>query len=116
MRLYGRDPDEILVLPGLNITLGGTEEEAETRRAELVATGADEPTRLRAFANILGVPADSLRLDSAPPWDYIDGPEWSPGHRGCKAILDVARRRLTVRELLERGATHNGRWSAHQSR
>ena len=58
---HGRDPDEILVLPGLNITLGGTEEEAETRRAELVATGADEPTRLRAFANILGVPADLLK-------------------------------------------------------
>lgn len=103
---HGRDPDEILVLPGLNITLGGTEEEAETRRAELVATGADEPTRLRAFANILGVPADLLRLDSAPPWDYIDGPEWSPRSiGGAKAILDVARREtLTVRELLERGA------------
>ena len=103
---HGRNPDEILVLPGLNITLGSTEAEAAARRAELVATGADEPTRLRAFANVLGVPADLLKLDSAPPWDYIDGPEWSPRTiGGAKSILDVARREdLTVRELLERGA------------
>jgi FMN-dependent oxidoreductase (nitrilotriacetate monooxygenase family) len=103
---YGRGPDEILVLPGLNITLGGTEAEAQGRRAELVATSADEPARLRAFAGVLGVPPELLTLDAAPPWDYIDGPEWSPRTiGGAKAILDVARRDgLTVRQLLESGA------------
>ena len=32
---HGRSPDEILVLPGLNVTLGSTEAEAAARRAEL---------------------------------------------------------------------------------
>jgi FMN-dependent oxidoreductase (nitrilotriacetate monooxygenase family) len=103
---HGRNPDEILILPGVTITLGSTEAEAKERRAELVGPAGDEATRLRALAGQLGIPADLLELDKAPPWEFIDGPQWSPRSiGGAKAVLDVARREnLTARDLLERGA------------
>ena len=54
----------------------------------------------------LGIPSDLLELDKAPPWDFIDGPQWHPRSIGnANAILDVARREnLTVRGLLDHDA------------
>ncbi|MDL9937801.1 NtaA/DmoA family FMN-dependent monooxygenase [Gordonia sp. ABSL1-1] len=103
---HGRSPDDVLVLPGLNITLGSTEAEARRRRAELVTIDVDQTDQLADFAATLGVPVDLLDPDRTPPWDYIDGTEWKPRTiGGANAILSVARREnLTIRQLISRGA------------
>ncbi|MFF7199056.1 NtaA/DmoA family FMN-dependent monooxygenase [Streptomyces sp. NPDC088197] len=103
---HGRDPDELLVLPGLNITLGGTEAEAIRRRADLVGPVEADDAAVRALAVQLGVPVDLLSLDKALPWDYINSPRWSPRSVGAaNGVLSVARQGdLTVREVLERRA------------
>jgi FMN-dependent oxidoreductase (nitrilotriacetate monooxygenase family) len=103
---HGRNPDELLVLPGLNITLGGTEAEAKARRADLVGPVVVDDAALRDLAAHLGIPADLLHLDRTLPWGYVDSPEWRPRSvGGANAVLSVARREdLTVRELLLRRA------------
>jgi alkanesulfonate monooxygenase SsuD/methylene tetrahydromethanopterin reductase-like flavin-dependent oxidoreductase (luciferase family) len=101
---YGRNPDELLILPGLNITLGSTEAEAKARRAELDGPAAVDPTAVDALATLLGVPVDLLDLDTPLPWDYFDSPDWQPRSIGsANAVLSVARRDdLTVRDVLVR--------------
>jgi alkanesulfonate monooxygenase SsuD/methylene tetrahydromethanopterin reductase-like flavin-dependent oxidoreductase (luciferase family) len=103
---YGRDPEQLLVLPGLNITLGGTEAEARTRRAELVGPAVVDADAIAALATLLGVPVELLDLDKQLPWHYFDSPEWRPRSIGqAKSVLSVARRdSLTVRKVLERRA------------
>jgi FMN-dependent oxidoreductase (nitrilotriacetate monooxygenase family) len=102
--IHGRNPDELLVLPGLNITLGSTEAEARARRAELDGPAAVDPPAVNALAILLGVPADLLQLDRTLPWAYFDSPAWRPRSIGrANAVLSVARRdALTVRQVLER--------------
>lgn len=103
---HGRDPDELLVLPGLNITLGGTEAEANARRSDLLGELVVDDSSVHALADQLGVPADLLVLDKSLPWDYFDSPQWHPRSVGsANSILSVARRgALTVREVLVRRA------------
>lgn len=99
---FGRNPDHVLILPGLFPVLGGTEEEAQRRKGWLdeVAGFDDE---LRSLAGALNVPLEALALDSPLPWAQIDaaGTRSSQGFVG--AVLDLARReRLTVRQVLAR--------------
>lgn len=105
-RTYGRNPEEILVLPGLNITLGSTEAEAKARRAELVEPVVVHEQRLAELALQVGIPADLLHPDKQFPWDYVDSPQWLPRSKGgANGVLSVARAEgLTVRQLLERRA------------
>ncbi|MCK9922315.1 NtaA/DmoA family FMN-dependent monooxygenase [Frankia sp. AgPm24] len=101
---HGRNPDELLILPGLNITLGGTEAEAKARRADLDGPATVDAASLSALSTQLGIPVDLLVVDRTLPWDVVDSPEWRPRSVGAAtAVLSVARREgLTVRQLLER--------------
>ncbi|WP_319446376.1 MULTISPECIES: NtaA/DmoA family FMN-dependent monooxygenase [unclassified Mycobacterium] len=103
---HGRNPDELLVLPGLNITLGSTEAEAKARRAELVGPVVVDAAAVDALATLVGVPIALLDLDKTLPWDFFESPQWGPRSVGsANAVLSVARRdNLTVRQLLERRA------------
>ena len=103
---HGRNPDELLILPGLNITLGSTEAEAKARRAELDGPVAADAAGVRSLAAQLGVPEGLLELDKTLPWDFFDSPQWRPRSiGGANSVLSVARRDdLTVRDILERRA------------
>jgi alkanesulfonate monooxygenase SsuD/methylene tetrahydromethanopterin reductase-like flavin-dependent oxidoreductase (luciferase family) len=103
---HGRNPDELLILPGLNITLGSTEAEAKARRAEVVGRVPLDAEGLRTLATQLGVPAELLVLDKSLPWDFFESPQWRPRSVGhANAVLAVARPDdLTVRQILERRA------------
>ncbi|MGH3642137.1 MAG: NtaA/DmoA family FMN-dependent monooxygenase [Mycobacterium sp.] len=103
---HGRNPDELLVLPGLNITLGSTEAEAKARRAEVVGPVIVDAAAVGALATLLGIPVALLDLDKTLPWHFFDSPQWRPRSIGsANSVLSVARREdLTVRELLQRRA------------
>lgn len=103
---HGRNPDELLILPGLNITLGSTEAEAKARRAELLGPVVVDTAAVAALASLIGVPVDLLHLDKTLPWGFFESSQWRPRSIGsANAVLSVARRdNLTVRELLERRA------------
>jgi len=108
--VYGRNPDEVLILPGLWPILGSTEAEARARRDQLESLNTDTSDSLSSLAKQLGVPADSLQLDHRLPWDLIDSPAWKPTSFGfANSILQAARTEdLTVRALLDRHIAGGG--------
>ncbi|SNS66472.1 LLM class flavin-dependent oxidoreductase [Rhodococcoides kyotonense] len=106
----GRDPSQVVILPGLSTVVGSTEKEARERRDlldELLPPGY----ALRRLAGQLGVPVEALALDEQLPWDLLKDPDEAGGSQTFYRIaLGLARREhLTVRQLLRRfggGAGH----------
>ncbi len=62
-RRHGRDPDDVLVLPGVAFVLGGTEAEARARRADL-EDNVDPEFRWRNLAHNAGLDAALIDPDA----------------------------------------------------
>jgi FMN-dependent oxidoreductase (nitrilotriacetate monooxygenase family) len=107
--VYGRNPNEVLILPGLWPIMGSTEAEARARRDELNRLSGD-PDALASMATQLALPLESLVLDEQPPWHLIDSPDWKPNSFGfANSVLTTARtERLTVRQLMDRHMSGGG--------
>jgi FMN-dependent oxidoreductase (nitrilotriacetate monooxygenase family) len=104
----GRDPDHLLVLPGLVPVLGDTEDAAQARKAELDRLRGIGP-ELDKLALRVGVPVAELELDAPLPVERIRANDAFRGSQGFRdAAVELAvRRGLTVRELLaENGGGH----------
>ncbi|RRQ29434.1 LLM class flavin-dependent oxidoreductase [Rhodococcus sp. Eu-32] len=106
----GRDPSQVVILPGLSTVIGSTEKEAKERR-ELLDELVPPQYALDRLAGQLGVPAEALKLDGPLPWDLLRDPDSAGGSQTFYRIaLGLARREnLTVRQLLRRlggGAGH----------
>lgn len=108
--LFGRNPDDVLILPGLWPVMGSTEAEARERRDLLASLNTDNGDALASLANQLGLPLDSLDLDKQPPWALIDSPEWTPTSFGfANSVLHAARHEnLTVRDMVDRHIAGGG--------
>lgn len=102
--VYGRNPDEVLILPGLWPIIGSTDAEAQERFELLSGLVTDSGDALAALAHQTGLPIDSLELDKQPPWHLVDSPDWTPYSYGfATSVLTAARNEnLTVRQLLQR--------------
>jgi FMN-dependent oxidoreductase (nitrilotriacetate monooxygenase family) len=108
--LYGRNPDDVLILPGLWPILGSTEAEARERRDQLESLNTDTVDSLASLGKQLGLPVDSLELDRQLPWDLINSPSWKPTSYGfANSVLARARNEnLTVRTLLDQHIAGGG--------
>ncbi|PZO66604.1 MAG: hypothetical protein DI498_06795 [Paracoccus denitrificans] len=73
-RANGRDPSQLLVMPGLFPILGGTEAEALRRKADLDA-GLDINFLHGELARHFGLTPDDIPLDETLPFDLIDSVE-----------------------------------------
>jgi alkanesulfonate monooxygenase SsuD/methylene tetrahydromethanopterin reductase-like flavin-dependent oxidoreductase (luciferase family) len=106
-RRHGRAADAVRVMPGLSFVLGGTEEEAQRRNAELNDIAGED--RRAWIAWQLGVDVSELDWDKPLPAWLLDSTELSQaGSQGAREIvLNIARRDrgLTVRQLLDRVIT-----------
>ncbi|MDR2127860.1 MAG: NtaA/DmoA family FMN-dependent monooxygenase [Burkholderiaceae bacterium] len=100
---YGRDPDRLLVVPGLFPILGGTEAEAQRRKDELDELLDHEALRIE-LARQLAIDPEDLPLDAPPPYDKIEAaknnqPQSLRWHR--TQILNEARQNnWTVRQVV----------------
>ncbi|WP_072803922.1 LLM class flavin-dependent oxidoreductase [Rhodococcoides yunnanense] len=106
----GRDPSQVVILPGLSTVVGSTEKEAKERR-ELLDELVPPQYAIDRLAGQLGVPAEALELDGQLPWSLLADPDDAGGSQTFYRIaLGLARREsLTVRQLLRRlggGAGH----------
>ncbi len=99
----GRDPDRIVILPGLVPVVGSTEAEARARLDALAALAPDGYAVGR-LAHALGVPPELLEPDAQLPWSELPALDRVPSSETFfRIVTDVARReRLTVRELAAR--------------
>ena len=105
---FGRDPDTLLIMPGLLPITGSTEAEALARQEELDSF-VDFDRELVRFAARFGFPPGVLALDEPIPEDVLDNVAHTRGSRGFfDGMRNLARReRLTVRDLIRaNGAGH----------
>jgi len=100
---FGRDPDELVVLPGLSTVLGSTEAEAAARRELLDEVLPDAYARGR-LAGQLGFDLDGLDDDRPIPAHLLRDPDAAGGsqtfYRVVKDIID--RENPTLRQLLKK--------------
>jgi FMN-dependent oxidoreductase (nitrilotriacetate monooxygenase family) len=98
----GRNPDKLVILPGLFVILGGTEAQARQRKDELDAL-LDADFLLDKLADQLGIPASDLALDSELPYARLASApaDTSLQVRHREQLVTEARTRgLNVRQLL----------------
>jgi FMN-dependent oxidoreductase (nitrilotriacetate monooxygenase family) len=106
---FGRDPDSIKVLPGMFVTLGATQEEADARRGRMDELLGTEPELVKLALRV-GLPKHVLKLDEKFPADLLCPDEEFSGSVGFRrSIVNMAvSEDLTVRELLVRyGGGHH---------
>lgn len=100
-RGFGRNPDEIVVLPGLSTVLGSTESEARERRELLDEVLPDAYARGR-LAGQLGISLDGLDDDAPIPTELLPDPDEAGGsqtfYRVVRDLID--REQPTLRQLL----------------
>ncbi len=106
----GRDPSQLLVLPGLSAMIGGTEAEAKRLERDLNELADPEVGRKRLSDRFDGTDFSHLKLDQVlRPEDFPD-PAANEGSRGRTELIvgAVRRERLTLRQLLAKLAGARG--------
>ena len=98
---YGRNPDDLKILPGLVAVIGSTEAEAKQREQELADLQV-HAYGLHQLSHLLGTEIGEDRLDETLP--ELGDVSSVEGHQSrFTVITDLARRdNLTVRQLLVR--------------
>ncbi len=106
----GRDPGQVIVLPGIVPIIGSTEAEAQALARELDELRIPE-YGLGGLSKVLEVEPHELPLDEPLPQHVIDRPRREGFISRSELIIDFAvRDRLTVRQILSRlggGRGHN---------
>jgi FMN-dependent oxidoreductase (nitrilotriacetate monooxygenase family) len=102
---YGRNPELVKILPGIQVMLGGTMEEAEAKkRRVLESTPLEE--QVKKISKRIGLAADIVEdnLDSQIPYDLLIPDEDYKGGIGWRrSTLNLAEKEnLTIRELIYR--------------
>ncbi|MFS0703679.1 LLM class flavin-dependent oxidoreductase [Cellulomonas sp. 179-A 9B4 NHS] len=99
---WGRDPGQVLVLPGIVPVIGATEAEAREKEEELDRLIRPEHAR-EQLARTLRVAPEDLPLDRELPADLPSEDEIEGAKSRYTLIVELARReRLTVRQLIGR--------------
>lgn len=106
----GRDPSQLLVLPGISPFLGSTEAEARALKQEL-----DELTQpaysLDLLRRLLGVDLSEYDLDGPFPREMVALAGDRADSSRSRLVLDIVdREQPTIRQLLHRFAGARGHW------
>ena len=98
----GRNPEQVLILPGLSPMIGGTEAEAKRLRRELDDLTDPEVGRKRLSGRFGGHDFSHLPLDKPlAPEDFPDPDSVQAARSRTEVIVGLVRRdRLTLRQLL----------------
>jgi FMN-dependent oxidoreductase (nitrilotriacetate monooxygenase family) len=98
---YGREPEDILITPGLSPIIGGSQQEAQDKLGEL-----QDRVDFTGALNMFGVDLSKYPLDGPLPEDL---PETENGKGRFQQFRDLARReKLTIRQLILRFAVVRG--------
>jgi FMN-dependent oxidoreductase (nitrilotriacetate monooxygenase family) len=104
----GRDPDRLLVLPGISPFIGSTEREARALHEELNALTQPEYS-LQHLRQLTGLDLRGYDLDGPFPRALVDGGEERVFGSRFQVVLDIVdRENPTIRELCHRLAGARG--------
>lgn len=99
---FGRDPDELLFMPGVFVVIGGTEEEAR-RKLRDARDSVDETTAKRFLQPFIpGTELADLDFDAPPP----DGESLRKEAAAAGMVLEKDGRHFTIRELCTSFGNH----------
>ncbi len=106
----GRSPDQLLILPGISATIGGTEAEALRFQKELNELSDTKVGLKRLSDRFDGHDFTHIKLDQILRAEDFPSPDDSQGARGrSELIVGVVRReKLTMRQLLAKLAGARG--------
>jgi FMN-dependent oxidoreductase (nitrilotriacetate monooxygenase family) len=108
MLRYGRHPEHLAVLPGLNVTIGRTQAEAEDKYAALQAMIHPDVGRELLSDDLEGIDLSGIPLDGPVPLDKL--PKTANGHKAYfDALVEaVTKEKLSLRQLYERHVSRSG--------
>jgi FMN-dependent oxidoreductase (nitrilotriacetate monooxygenase family) len=107
-RALGRDPDRLLVLPGISPFIGSTEREARELHEEFDALTQPEYS-LQVLRQITGLDLSGHDLDGKFPRELVDTDREQAFSSRLQVVLDIVdRENPTVRELCHRLAGARG--------
>lgn len=107
MAQYGREPDDLLIAPGLSVVVGETDQEAKERFHEL-----QELIDFSKGVILGGTDLSGYDLDGPLP----ELPETANGKGRFQQLVNLARREnLTIRQLVYRFSTSRGHLQVHGS-
>ncbi|MEM9358360.1 MAG: LLM class flavin-dependent oxidoreductase [Pseudomonadota bacterium] len=100
--LKGRDPNGVLILPGISPMIAATEDEAKQKQQELNELNSIETGLARLSIRFDGYDFSNIKLDQVLSPDDFPDPENNEGSRSrTQLIIDaVKRERPTMRQLL----------------
>lgn len=103
-RRWGRDPNQLQIMPGLSTVIGSTEAEAHARCDALDAYQGPDGV-LSQVAGRIGIPVTELDPDAELPWERLG--DLTPPERGSHGFFEAQiklakREKLTVRQLARR--------------
>lgn len=99
---FGRNPDEIKLLPGIIPSIASTEREALERRKQLDQF-IDLPERVSYLGHMIGVPLSIHDIDLPISKDLLARRSVNPQDSSSAYALELARSGMTVREVLAHG-------------
>ena len=105
MKLVGRNPDHLKIMPGCLIIVGDTLEEARAKRTKLDGL-VHEESAIASLSITLGVDASSFDPEGLLPDNLPESNATKSGRD--RAILLADRERLTVRQLAQRLGGYSG--------
>jgi FMN-dependent oxidoreductase (nitrilotriacetate monooxygenase family) len=110
---YGRDPDELAILPGVMPIVGETDEQAKEQLSLLQSwMNVDEAKALSVLTQRLHFDFSGYSLDAPVP----EIPETERGQTFNKTLMSMARReKMTLRELFNVGGAARGHWAIYGS-
>jgi FMN-dependent oxidoreductase (nitrilotriacetate monooxygenase family) len=103
-RAYGRNPDQLKIMPGISTVIGSTEAEA-IARCDALDAYEGEAGLLAQIAARVGIPVSDLDPDAPLPWAKLGDltPPESGSHGFFEAQVKLAQaENLTVRQLSRR--------------
>lgn len=104
----GRDPDHLLVMPGVVAIVASTKEAAEDRLNAMNSFAVPEHL-LAKLSSFLGYDLSEVELDAPFPTELSDAKGSQASRSRVDALLGIARRdRLSLRQLLLRLASGRG--------
>ncbi|MGG4145945.1 LLM class flavin-dependent oxidoreductase [Paenibacillus algorifonticola] len=112
MKKYGRQQDELKILPGFCPIIGDTEAAAKDREAALHDHIQFDYGLLR-LSNLFSTDMTGFELDEPVPVDFLAQQSEVNGHRGrYQLYVELARReKLTMRQLIVKTAASRGHYS-----
>ncbi|GAB6927901.1 NtaA/DmoA family FMN-dependent monooxygenase [Paenibacillus sp. JCM 10914] len=99
---FGRNPDDIKILPGLIPSIASTEREALNRRKQLDQYLADLEGRVSYLGAMIGIPLSYRDIDQPIPGELLRHAHMTQDPRS-ERVLQLALKGLTVRDILAHG-------------